>query len=241
MKTPLGHLVLLQLPFAVVISVLLLSLRCNAANQSAYRFRQNGRVTGFHVVYLSKRGVQVENLATRAVVVSTAPDWQLFLYNKGKGNYFVLKDASQFKGCFANSYVRTAGDDASKFSWRRLSSQRFCGLNADRFYTEDRNSEAHAVRGMEADTAIRMAELIVAHEDLMPARIADAICRLYSVPSLHKFPLQFLYSRDGKNFRPGLQSAAFERISDRPDLFARPKGLKLASGEQEVMTGEVPL
>ena len=211
--------------------------RCNA-NQSAYCFRQTSRMTGIHVVRLSKRGVQIENLHTHIVMVSVAPDWQVCTYNKEKGNYFISKDATRFKGSLANTFFRAAGDEIGQFSWQHANAQLFHGLNADRFVAVDRNAKRHAVPGLVSDTAIRVAEYIVAHDDLLPPRIADAVCRLYSVPSLHKVPFQYLYSSDGRTLLSGLTCTAFERTIDRPGLFEFPKGLKLSRDEKEVFIGE---
>jgi hypothetical protein len=241
MKAPPGNLVLFQLPFAVLMLVWVLALRpgtCNT-NQSAYCFRQTGRLTGIHVVHLSKKGVQIENLHTHIGMVSAAPDWKLCIYNKAKGKYYVIQDASTFKGSLYNRFFRTAGGDFENFSWKRSNTQPFHGLSADRFVGEDPNAEKHTIRGLVSDSTIKFADYTVAHDDIVPTRIADAVCRFYSVPSLHKLPFQYLYSPDRKTLLLGLTTTAFERVPDSAGLYVYPKGLKLASDEQEVLMGEL--
>jgi len=242
MKAPPGNLVLFQLPFAVLISVSVLLCQPGfcGQNQSAYSFRQTGRMTGNHIVHLSKRGLLLENLGTGIGMVSSAPDWQLCIYNKVRSNYFIFKDATRFKGSLYNRFFRTAGGEFDTFSWKLLNTQSFHGVSADHFVGKDRNAEGHAVKGLISDTSVKAADYLVCHDDIVPTRIADAVCRMYSMPTLHKMPFQYVYAHDRKTVLSGLTTTLFECVADSPALYARPKGLRPAKDEQEVLMGEAP-
>jgi hypothetical protein len=222
---------------ATLIAIFLLGLlpgRANAADP-IYCLKQTSAVTGDHVVYLSRRGIQIFNLGTQAVFISAAPAWKVCLYNKSVGKYLV-QDPDQFKGSFATRLMSLRGDNFKKLSWQHAETKPFKGIAADRFTSTMPNPDKMVVQGLQDFSGITKADYVVAHEDLVPPKIADAICRFYAIPSLHKMPLQFAYARRKRAFALGLRFDQVKTVAFNRELFICPKGLKLAKNEGEVLT-----
>jgi len=205
-----------------------------ARAESVYCLKQTSAISGEHFVYVSRRGVQILNLGTKVVLVSSAPDWKLCLYNTAIGKYIVI-NPERFKGCFATPLMALRGDDYSKLTWRRLDAKSFKGIAADELTTTTKRPDPKVVQALQDFNGIVKANYTVFHDDIVPAKIADAISRFYAIPAVHKVPLQFDYARK-RDFKFGLQSDSVKTVPYKADLFASPKGLKLAKSESEVVT-----
>jgi hypothetical protein len=237
MKPSSCHLALFRFLKTALIAALVLGFvpGLASASEPVYWLKQNCAVTGEHVVYLSKRGVQITNLGTQAVLVSTAPAWQVCIYNKAAGKYLV-RDADQFRGCFATSLMSLRGDNFKKLIWQHADAKPLNGIAADRFTSSTKNADKNTVQGLQDFSGIIKADYVVTHEDFVPPKVADAICRYYAIPSLHKVPLQFAYARRKKDFKFGLRCDQAKTVESNRELFSIPKGLTLAKQESEVMT-----
>jgi len=222
------NVILVCLPFVVIGSQ-------GARAESVYLLRQNNVITGPHLVYVCKRGVRITNMGTKVVLVSTAPDWKIYLFNTDVGKYIVV-DPDKFKGCFATPLMALRGDNYNKVTWKRIDSKRLDGILADRWNASGKKPDKRIVQGLQEYTGITQANYTVFHDQIVPGKVADAISRFYAIPPLHKVPLILDYARKRNDYRPGLTLEYAKTIEFKPDLFAQPKGLKLAKTESEVIT-----
>jgi hypothetical protein len=227
--------IIFKVCLACLLSAITLALGREAFGaDKVYCLKQTSAISGDHVAYLCRRGVQITNTGTKVVFVSSAPDWKLCLYNKRLGQYITL-DPEKFKGCFGTPLMALRGDDYSKLTWQHLNAKPFQGIAADCLSTTTKKPDEKTVQGLQDYTGIVKANYTIFHDDIVPAKIADAISRFYAIPPVHKVPLQFDYARK-REFKSGLQSDSLKTVPYKAELFACPKGLKLAKSESVLLT-----
>jgi hypothetical protein len=220
---------------AATILALLLSSACLETSalppnplEKGIVLEQQGTVAGKQTICITPHAVRIDSKERGVVTVSTAPDWQITIYNPSMKKYYVTAIA-KYRGMLTHVFL-FYGIDASAFSLRTVRKESILGHPCSVLQPIGKSSEDTWMGS--ACTNFWVAEgLNVAKEG------TDIIAKQLCIPQSHKLPVRFDYLQ-GTSSTHALETVKWSTTSVSKDFFTLPAGYTKTARESDVYMQE---
>lgn len=190
---------------------------------------QDSTVSGHQTIYVTDHALKIDNDKLGATILCTAPNWDVFIYNRRSHTFFETP-ANKFKASFFQALTSVYGEGLSRLVWEKEGPTTLVGVPAVKYVCIPKNNQEIKLRTV----PITKGYYWIASKFQLPANAYGVLAKVDSLPFLPGLPLAVNYTAsDGKTDSPlSLKSA--RKITVSSGDFARPKGYTKAKSERDV-------
>lgn len=190
---------------------------------------EDSTVSGHQIIYVTEHALKIDNDKLGATILCTAPNWDVFIYNRRSHRFFETT-ADKFKASFFQALTSVYGEGLCRLVWDKEGPTSLSGVPAIKYVCIPKLNQEIKLRKI----AIKEGHYWIASKLVLPASAYHVLAKIDSLPLLPGLPLAVNYTAvDGKTDST-LTLKSTRKITVSSTDFARPKGYAKAKSERDV-------
>lgn len=207
----------------------------NNSGTEGVRLLQNSQIYGSGLVFkASKNGFSWSNPCNGVTVLSSAPDWRVYLYNTNTHHYFQTT-LDKYEGYMLRASIIFWGFSFPRIPYKEENSQYIRGLKCRTFVMPKMTFKEKLKNGI--DTLLD-SKLITTNDLPVGAQATAFVRKHYNFPPCGDMPVSMFVQRKDKSRQYMLQTREVSKASYLPSEFKLPEGAKRVWNEKEIIRGQ---
>jgi hypothetical protein len=208
-----------------------------AARGKGWMLVQNDKVSGDRAVYLSSKGIRIENKQSHTVIVATPPTWRVATVSDSKRVFYECP-VERFDNPLSRPIAVVYGVNLSLIPLKKKSVVTRFGVTATLYESPTRlKSKEFWNTPLEEKGSHRLPSSAIAEftEALhLPEPETMVMLRTYGLPKVAGIPLSFQYSDQDNDVHKFLRTFSMQPVDVADDMFKVPAGYKHVVNPEQV-------
>ncbi len=222
-------------PFIIALTVAFCATLCAGpalADDKGWVLTQRSANFGDQYVYISPTGLKLVSPKQGVNIVTSAPDWNVALYNDKTRMYYSTSFAKWMQDL--DRKLAGRGQDMSQRKWTKSGSHNIAGLQATQYVVEGGTAQMAAKHS----AGIRHADCWISDDIAVPPQISQMLAKVYGLPDTRTFPLKVSTVSTSGTLTNMLDTYRTQVCPIPAHYFGLPQGYRRADSEAEVMVDD---
>lgn len=215
-----------------------------AKDEEAWILQQRSQLAGNHTIYVSSKGVLIENKANFYAILLQAPDWKVVIYNT-KSKKACTKDVKEFSGALSFGSGMLGEGNLQALPLRKTPTEESIkGLKTNHYTTGQFASTPSVKKPRDLKNSIfeatdlSSADYWVWPTEIGPAKAGLVLQKIYRLPQRTGIPIALKYITTAGQKLNELDTISITKSKVPDTKFVTPKGLIATKTEHDVVFDE---